>query len=152
MNDALKKSWYQGEPVMIPVKDAMKMTGYIALGPDGLEYRRWIDDADKARKTMRAIRGIGIDTALMVDLERRGVKREVLQMGGVLYSADWETFRRYAIQRDFGYNPQHILPLGYWKAEPAPALEIGRLDFGLGVVVGIALSGLLFIIVKVVGG
>jgi hypothetical protein len=147
-----KSKWYRGEAVYIPVKDTIKHTGVIALGPHGLEYRRWIEDEAQGRKMLRSIRGIGIDTALMNDLEKRGVQREVIHFGGILYSAEWPTFRKYAIQRDFGYNPQHILPLGYWKAEPAPALEIGRLDFGLGVVVGIAMAGLVFIVVKALGG
>jgi len=112
--------WYRGEPVFITVRDTVKQTGFIALNmEDGvLEYRRRITDAKKVKQVFNVLHGIGIDVALMTDLRRKGIRREVVWLDGKLYQTTFDIFERYGLQRDFGFNPQRILPLGYWEEVP----------------------------------
>jgi hypothetical protein len=110
------KKWYRGEPVFITVKDKVKHTGFIALNMETgvLEYRRRITDPKKVTHVFKVLNGIGIDVALLTNLKRQGVKREVVWLDGKLYSAPLDLFESRGLKRDFGYNNQYILPLGYW--------------------------------------
>lgn len=114
------KDWYRGEPVFITVQDTVKQTGFIALNMENreLEYRRRITDPKKVTHVFKVLNGIGIDVALLTDLKRKGVTREVVWLEGKLYSAPLDLFASRGLKRDFGYNSQYILPLGYWTEVP----------------------------------
>lgn len=146
------KRWYRGEAVFITVKDAVKHTGFIALNTEdwALEYRRRITDAKKVKQVFNVLKGIGIDVALLTRLKRAGVKREVVWLEGKLYTVPLDLFESRGLARDFGYNPQYILPLGYWTevCMDAPAVDGGWLLAGLSLATVLAVLTTLWWLLK----